>query len=69
MDSVIPCSKGGHHCSWPACPPTCAGRPGSEEMEEVFVDEDENDCDCIDAEEDILTGRVECFRCGRTWYS
>ncbi len=31
-------------------------------------EEPEFDCECIEAEEDILTGRVECFACGRVWY-
>lgn len=22
----VPCHKGGHHCSWPACPADCDGR-------------------------------------------
>jgi hypothetical protein len=26
--SVIPCHRGGHKCSWPACSPDCDGRPG-----------------------------------------
>lgn len=26
--SVIPCYRGGHACSWPACAPDCDGRPG-----------------------------------------
>jgi hypothetical protein len=28
--SVIPCYRGGHHCTWPACSLGCDGRPGSE---------------------------------------
>lgn len=35
---------------------------------EIFRCDDPEDCDCVDAEEDILTGRVECFRCGHFWY-
>ena len=27
--SVIPCYRGGHLCSWPACPQDCDGRPGA----------------------------------------
>lgn len=23
---IIPCHRGGHHCSWPACPLDCDGR-------------------------------------------
>lgn len=34
-----------------------------------FDDDDPADCDCIEADEDILTGRVECFVCGRVWYT
>jgi hypothetical protein len=37
--------------------------------EDVFRCEDMDDCDCLDAQEDILTGRVECFSCGRVWYA
>lgn len=37
---------------------------------DVFsCDDPANDCDCADVEPDILTGRVECFRCGRVWYT
>lgn len=36
--------------------------------EDVFRCDDPEDCDCIEAEEDILVGRFECFRCGRVWY-
>lgn len=28
--SVIPCHRGGHHCTWPACSLDCGGRPGRE---------------------------------------
>lgn len=35
---------------------------------EMFQCNDSDDCDCIDAEYDILTGRVECSQCGRVWY-
>jgi hypothetical protein len=36
--------------------------------EDVSRCDDLDDCDCIEAEEDILTGRVECPCCGRVWY-
>ena len=36
---------------------------------DMFRRDDPDDCECIEAEEDILTGRVECFRCGRVWYN
>jgi hypothetical protein len=36
---------------------------------DMFWCDDADDCDCLDAEEDILTGRVECFVCGRIWYT
>ena len=26
--SIIPCYRGGHNCSWPACSQDCDGRPG-----------------------------------------
>jgi hypothetical protein len=29
INSVIPCSKGGHHCSFPACAQDCPERPGN----------------------------------------
>lgn len=35
---------------------------------DVFGCADPDDCDCDQAVEDILTGRVECFACGRFWY-
>ncbi len=35
---------------------------------DVFRCEDYDDCECIEAVEDILTGRVECWICGRFWY-
>lgn len=25
---LIPCHRGGHNCSWPACPQECDGRRG-----------------------------------------
>ena len=45
--SMIPCHRGGHHCSWPACSQDCDGRPargstpprkGETQMEIVFQD-------------------------------
>lgn len=37
--------------------------------DDVFRCEDlPDDCDCLEAEEDILIGRFHCFRCGRIWY-
>jgi hypothetical protein len=35
---------------------------------EMFLCDDPEDCDCLDAVEDILIGRFECYRCGRFWY-
>lgn len=37
--------------------------------EDMFSADDPDDCDCVEADEDILTGRVQCFRCGRVWYA
>lgn len=36
MNSVIPCSRGGHHCTWPACSYDCPGRPGRGVNREEF---------------------------------
>lgn len=36
--------------------------------EDVFRCDDPDDCDCVEAEYDILIGRYECWVCGRTWY-
>lgn len=36
--------------------------------EDVFRCTEPDDCDCDQAVEDILTGRVECYVCGRIWY-
>lgn len=35
MNSVIPCHRGGHICSWPACAADCDGRPGREASERI----------------------------------
>lgn len=70
---VVPCEKG-PQCNWPACPTDCAGRrpkplPTQEEIDEIFYcDDDASDCDCDQAVEDILTGRVDCYVCGNFWY-
>lgn len=37
--------------------------------EDMFRCDEIDECDCDQAIEDILTGRVECFRCGRVWYT
>jgi len=29
---LVPCSKGSHHCSWPACPLDCPGRSMEKNM-------------------------------------
>lgn len=28
--STVPCHRGGSECKWPACDPSCDGRPGRE---------------------------------------
>jgi hypothetical protein len=40
-----------------------------EEIDDDFFCEGlEDDCDCIDADYDILEGRYVCFNCGNIWY-
>lgn len=36
--------------------------------DEMFCDEDPDDCDCVYADIDLLEGRGHCPCCGRTWY-
>lgn len=38
------------------------GDSGAEDNDAV------NECDCEDAEVDILTGRAHCYSCGRVWW-
>jgi len=35
---------------------------------DMFRDADEDDCECIEYDTDILEGRAQCFRCGRSWH-
>ena len=39
--SVIPCYRGGHHCSWPACASDCDGRPGATAAHNPSAEDDE----------------------------
>lgn len=65
----VPCHKGGHQCSWPACSLDCTGRHPKPLPTQAEADEyDADACSCDTAIEDILTGRVDCYVCGNFWY-
>jgi hypothetical protein len=36
--------------------------------EDVFRCDKPDDCDCVDADMDLLEGRAHCHICGRSWY-
>lgn len=35
---IVPCYRGGHHCSWPACPTSCNGRKPAPMLPELFIE-------------------------------
>ncbi len=41
---------------------------GPDDFDDGWGDDEPDDCDCVDYDEDILTGRCICNCCGRFWY-
>lgn len=50
INSTVPCALHGAECNWPACDPSCAGRPGNPKPEVVYLDLDIPDGDYLGAD-------------------
>jgi hypothetical protein len=47
--------------------PERLSQPDEDDYDDGYVGPDD-DCDCMEADVDILTGRAHCLRCGNAWW-